>query len=262
LLKTRVLTILILLPVFAFLMQFGEIPFWLTITAIVLVATWEFIQMMRQKEHRPSVVLAMLFALVPMITTQWGAQSALAPMLMLLLVASLVWQLFQQSSAAPVVDWALTVVGGLYIGFGMSHLVGLRMLPNGFGWAWLALLTTWGSDSFAYLIGKNFGKIKFWPRLSPKKTWEGFLGGIPGGLMGAWMVAFSTSVPWGHAMIVGVLVSLIGPFGDLSISMMKRYAGVKDSSHLIPGHGGVLDRIDSVLFVVVTVFYYVTWIVV
>jgi phosphatidate cytidylyltransferase len=98
-----------------------------------------------------------------------------------------------------------------------------------------------------------------WPRLSPKKTWEGLFGGIGGGLIGAAIVAGFSNLGWGTALIIGAIVPIAGLFGDLSISMMKRHVGVKDSSNLFPGHGGFLDRIDSLLFVGVVVYLYAVW---
>ena len=126
-------------------------------------------------------------------------------------------------------------------------------------WVWLALLSTWGSDTLAYFVGRAIGQHKLWPRHSPKKTWEGLFGGIAGGIIGAAIVAAFSDLGWTTALIIGAIIPVAGLFGDLSISMMKRHVGVKDSSNLFPGHGGFLDRIDSLLFVSVVTFYYAVW---
>lgn len=260
--RARIITVLVSLPVVAVFVQFGQWPWFAMVTGLTLAAVWEFNRMMEIKGHQPHLWLGCAFALIALMSMQFPAKHGFVPALTIGLMISLVWQLFDAESAASVVDWALTIAGSTYIGLGMAHLLGLRWLPAGTAWVWLALLSTWGCDSFAYLIGKPFGKHKFWPRLSPNKTWEGIAGGVLGALLGAYLVTLFSAIPLAHALIVGVLVSIAGPLGDVSISMMKRYAGVKDSSNLIPGHGGVLDRLDSVLFVVIVVFYYATWIVV
>jgi len=108
-------------------------------------------------------------------------------------------------------------------------------------------------------VGRAIGRHKLWPRHSPKKTWEGFIGGIIGGLIGAAMVIPLSNIGWATGLIAGAIVPLVALFGDLSISMMKRHVGVKDSSNFFPGHGGFLDRADSLLFVSVVIYYYAVW---
>ena len=118
------------------------------------------------------------------------------------------------------------------------------------------------ADSAAYFVGRRFGKRKMSPRVSPKKTWEGFVGGVIvtpifGALVGL-LPAAQVITPL-HGAILGLLISLIGPIGDLGESVIKRQAGVKDSSNLIPGHGGILDRTDSVLVSSAVGYYYLLW---
>jgi phosphatidate cytidylyltransferase len=126
-------------------------------------------------------------------------------------------------------------------------------------WVWLVLLCTWGADTFAYLVGSRWGRHKLWPRLSPKKSWEGFAGSILGSLLGAAVVAILFNLGWTTCLLIALIIPIIDLFGDVSISMMKRNVGVKDSSNLFPGHGGFLDRIDSLLFVSIVVYYYAVW---
>jgi phosphatidate cytidylyltransferase len=121
------------------------------------------------------------------------------------------------------------------------------------------LLCTWGADTFAYLVGSRWGRHKLWPRLSPKKSWEGLAGSVLGSLLGAVGVAVLFNLSWASCLFLGLIIPVVDLFGDVSISMMKRDVGVKDSSNLFPGHGGFLDRIDSLLFVSIVVYYYVVW---
>ncbi len=113
----------------------------------------------------------------------------------------------------------------------------------------MVLLLTWANDTLAYFVGSSLGRHKFWPRLSPKKTWEGVAGGtacalVVGGLVTPYLVNVS---PW-LGILLGLLIAAAGTFGDLAVSLLKRMARIKDSSNLIPGHGGMLDRLDSLMF--------------
>ncbi len=138
----------------------------------------------------------------------------------------------------------------LYCGLLVSTVTGLR-LRFGFGWVLLVFVMTWANDTFAYFAGRFFGRHKLWERVSPHKTWEGFAGGALGSVAGALAVralVLGAVPPWA-ALAAGAGAAVVGPLGDLTESMLKRAAGVKDSGRLIPGHGGLLDRIDALLFV-------------
>ena len=131
-------------------------------------------------------------------------------------------------------------------------------MPDGQWWLIFGFLVTWANDSVAYFVGTNLGRHKLWPRLSPKKTWEGTVGGwigaaATGGLL-IWFTPLGDDVPVLFGVVVGLFCGVLGLFGDLSISMLKRQAGVKDSGVFFPGHGGMLDRLDSLLFVLPFVY--------
>jgi phosphatidate cytidylyltransferase len=144
----------------------------------------------------------------------------------------------------------VVVLAWLYCGLLASTVVGLR-LRFGFGWVILVFVVTWANDTFAYFAGRLFGRHKLLERVSPKKTWEGFAGGALGSVAGALVVRalLLGPVPLWAALAVAAGGAVLGPLGDLAESMLKRAAGVKDSGRLIPGHGGLLDRIDALLFV-------------
>ncbi len=257
-LRTRLITALILIPI-VIAGVFAGGPWFLGGTIIfAIIAGWEFGQMMKVGGYKTTPFFTIILIVLLMLNS-YRSDLSLECILSLILLASLVWQLFQADSPAPTADWALTVIGGLYIGWSMAHLVALRQLANGLGWVWLALLATWGADTFAYLVGRQWGRHKLWPRLSPKKTWEGLIGSIAGGLVGAAGAAALFNLGWGASLFIGAIIPIVGMFGDVSISMMKRQVGVKDSSNLLPGHGGILDRLDSLLFVNIVVYYYVVW---
>lgn len=176
---------------------------------------------------------------------------------------ALLWLIITAEREAVLDDW-LWVVGALaYIGFLGTHLVLLREVDNGRDWVLLALLSTFATDTAAYFCGKTFGRHKLAPRTSPGKTVEGTIGGL---IAGALMLVFfnwALGVDMGAAEVAGLalLLPIVAVIGDLGESLLKRGAGIKDASALVPGHGGFLDRLDSVLFCIPLVYYYLLWVV-
>jgi phosphatidate cytidylyltransferase len=153
-------------------------------------------------------------------------------------------------------------MGALYLGTMLGQAMALRQLENGVWWVYLGLALTWMNDSAAFFVGVAFGRHKLWPRLSPKKSWEGTIAGwITAAIVGAvWIIITPLSAT--HSPFFGAFVGLVSGFlalwGDLSISTLKRQVGVKDTGHIFPGHGGVLDRLDSLLFVLPFVYQVVS----
>jgi len=141
----------------------------------------------------------------------------------------------------------------LYLGWVGSFFIALRALPFGLGWMLTALPATWLVDNGAYFFGRWFGKSKMAPNLSPGKTWAGFIGGILSGTLSGLLLVLlwravgflPTDTPIWQGAVMGLVVAVLTPVGDLLISLLKRTADVKDTGNLIPGHGGVLDRIDT-----------------
>ncbi len=163
-----------------------------------------------------------------------------------------------------------SVAGIVYIGLAFSHLVLLRFFDDevlvnspagpmqlGCAFVWLALIGTWASDTFAYFTGSCFGRTKLCEAISPKKTVEGFIGGVIGTTLAVMLVGWSFSFSVPMMALLGVSIALVATMGDLVESAVKRYTGIKDSGSLIPGHGGVLDRFDSVMFTAPFVYYFV-----
>ncbi|HEY6005838.1 MAG TPA: phosphatidate cytidylyltransferase [Anaeromyxobacter sp.] len=145
---------------------------------------------------------------------------------------------------------SVVVLSWLWCGLLIAVLVGVRRFDV--AWVIMAFVVTWANDTAAYFTGHAIGRHKLLERISPKKTWEGFAGGIAGSVAGALVVRWLLhpgALGVGTAVLVGLGASVLGPLGDLAESMVKRAAGVKDSGRTIPGHGGLLDRIDALLFV-------------
>lgn len=162
-----------------------------------------------------------------------------------------------------IIDIALTFFGIIYIVLFLMFLSFIRELPNGRVLIWFVFLAAWGTDIFAYLVGKTMGKHKFTP-VSPKKTIEGCLGGTIGAVVlsiifaGICNISFDMQISYSAILPIALVLSLIGQIGDLSASTIKRYVGIKDFSELIPGHGGMLDRIDSIIFIAPFAYYLLT----
>jgi phosphatidate cytidylyltransferase len=158
-------------------------------------------------------------------------------------------------------NWQSIVGAVAYVGFLGSYLILVRDLHNGEHWLLLAVLGTWATDTSAYAVGKAIGRNKMAPRISPGKTWEGTAGALVGGLIAVPLLNWPLDLPMstGEAILLGALLPPVAVLADLGESMLKRGAGVKDTSELIPGHGGFLDRLDSILFTVPLVYYFAIW---
>lgn len=163
-------------------------------------------------------------------------------------------------------DIAVTFLGFIYVVILFSFIPLVNSKLYGEYFVWLIFIGSWLSDTLAYYFGRYFGKHKLSPKVSPKKTIEGSIGGFLGGTLGCGIFGilitnYIPEISIIHFFLIGALCGIMGQFGDLVASSIKRYVGLKDYSSLIPGHGGILDRFDSILFNAVVVFYYLTFIV-
>lgn len=264
-LTKRILSILVMIPLFAIMGVFGGWPFAIFIAVIMGVAGWEFWRMFAGGGYSPSKVLIIGgSALLVLVRYQFGLGGS-AYLLSVLALAAMAVHLieFEKGSEHSALDFCITVAGLVYLGWFGSYLVSLRALPNGLWWLLLVLPSVWLADTGAFLVGIRFGKHSMAPRLSPKKTWEGYAGGIVFGVVLTAILALL----WGlrapeitplSGAIVGAVLAILTPLGDLGESMIKRQFGVKDSSNLIPGHGGFMDRLDTWLWAGVIGFYLVS----
>ena len=173
------------------------------------------------------------------------------------------WLLAHRRKENAFSGWVWTTAGIIYIGWLLSHFVALRGLESGRDWVFFALFVTFASDSAAYFIGRAWGRHPLAPDISPKKTLEGAVGGIIGAIIAGLLLVLILDLPIGYgvATLLAIAVSVFGQIGDLLESLFKRNMGVKDSGKSMPGHGGFLDRIDSVVLAGVVVYYYVVWVV-
>ncbi len=212
--------------------------------------------------QRPLGYLGVAFTVLLVAAASDGQDWWAASLAVLVLLAFL-WLAWREEVETALRQWLITVGGVVYVGFLGSHLIFLRDLPNGRDWVMLAVLATFTADSAAYLVGRTAGHTKLAPRISPGKTVEGTVGGL---LLGALAVvllnwALGLRIDIAEIAPLAVLLPLTAAIGDLGESLVKRGAGIKDASALIPGHGGFLDRLDSVLFTTVLIYYYLRWVI-
>jgi phosphatidate cytidylyltransferase len=260
----RLAVTLTLLPVALYAIYRGEWFYFLPITAIMMVAAFEYSRLMRQLGWNLPLRILLPAVLIQLVAGQWPQLGLFAPsMLVSLLLAMgyVLWQYERRLSDTAPADWLAMMGGILLLGWVGSHFFRLRGLEE-MAWQWtmLAMLGTWMADSAAYVVGRHlagsvFGRHKLAPRLSPNKTVEGYLGGIAFGTSFTVIMASFFEFPLFVALLLGFLVSAISPLGDLGISLLKREVGVKDTGALFWGHGGALDRTDSLVWSVTIAYY-------
>lgn len=262
-LRERVISAVFLIPLVVVIWWIGGWVFTAFVALFTAVAGWELLRLLQREpffQPVPAIALPVVLWLVAEAALPPSEQRLQLLWGMSILLALVVALFLKRQRAAS--DTLLSLGAALYLGTTMRFLVLLRLLPElGRQWVAVAVLITWVTDSGAYFIGRALGRHPLWPRVSPKKTWEGWLGGLVVGTTTA-MVLLPLFVPgtaWWQGAVVGLAVGVGGPFGDLSESLFKRQVGVKDSSHLIPGHGGFFDRIDSFIFVAPLVYALALW---
>ena len=267
----RVLVVIVLLPIGVVLILNGGVPYALMIALILSLAAWEYVKLFRAGDIQPASVLVILGTLALVISRFLGEWDRADWLISLLVLSSMAYHLvaFERGRDQAGSDFGVTLAGALYFGWIGAYLISLRELPEGQWWVLMVLPAVWLADSGAYFIGRAFGNHKMSPRLSPKKSWEGYLGGVLVGTLGTALLALLLSTwtgpgsditPLGGA-VMGLIIALVTPLGDLGESMIKRQVGVKDSGNLLPGHGGAFDRIDSWLWAGVIGYYLIVWLV-
>jgi len=271
-LKQRIITTAIVLPIIVLAVWFGNPWFGLFIGAAALIATLEFYGMVAiSGKGHPLTYFGLLWAValtLSPLSLHYHLSINLLPFIMsVALVASLAWILIHSPRGTAFQNWAWTVAGVLYVGWMLSYWLNLDMLADGRNWVYLALFTTFANDTGAYFIGRKWGRHKLAPATSPGKTWEGAIGGLLSSIAGAVVVflllnLFCTfSLLYWQLILIACLISLFAQFGDMVESLLKRNLEAKDAGKLLPGHGGALDRLDSLIFVAPMVYYYVIWVV-
>ncbi|WP_027623460.1 phosphatidate cytidylyltransferase [Clostridium lundense] len=262
--NNRYLGALILSPLIVFLF-IGGIFLKYLVFILSLCGLYEFYKVLREKDIHSFSIVGYILCIIYYLTL--GTRINTDLLFYIIILATLI------CLSIPVIkieynfiDVATTLLGFLYVPIFFSFIVLVNNKPYGNYLIWLIFLSSWICDTSAYYSGKFFGKHKLCPKVSPKKTIEGSIGGFLGsmlscGILGIFVVNKGVNIPLIHFFLIGALCGILVQFGDLVASSIKRFVGVKDYSNLIPGHGGILDRFDSILFSSVVVFYYLSFIV-
>ncbi len=259
-LKIRVLSAILGIPLILFVLYFKGLYLYLFVAAVSLVGLFEYYRAMNNISINTNrilgyiaVIVYYIMFLLPITFDRPGFLVVFSVMMIF------TYEILTQKH--NITEISITLLGIVYIPFLFSHLLFIEKLKYGNIIVWLPFLTAWFTDTFAYFVGIYMGKVKLSPRISPKKTVEGALGGIVGSvalstLAGFIINSFGVDIRIIHFVITGFLCGIASELGDLAASYIKRYTGVKDFGNIIPGHGGILDRFDSILFTAPVIYYY------
>jgi phosphatidate cytidylyltransferase len=255
-LLVRTLSGLLLAPIFLGAYYLGGVVLLAIILLLAVGVCWEYFRLARLAGYTPVPAPAYVTS-VALVLAAFFQVEATWLLAMLLLFTTPLWMNPTQSPVrSTFANWGISIGGFVYAGGLLHHFILLRQMENGFGLGLIAILGTWVADSGAYLVGKNFGRRPFAAHISPKKTWEGAVGGVLSGLLAILALGRLFQLPIAHSAALGLVVPLVAIAGDLTESLIKRSANVKDASHMIPGHGGIMDRIDSLMFSVAATYYF------
>lgn len=262
--RNRVIVAAIFLPVFFLLIKF--FPSWvfiLIVLAGILAAQSEFYRMCFSPGRGRLVIAGLLGSTViwfSFVIGNPGPNTGFLTVVVLFLLMIGLWSSGDLSRALP--EGAMGLLGVMYVGWLLAHLVLLRGFPGGENIILFLFMVNWAGDSGAYYAGKSLGRKKLAPRVSPNKTVEGAVGGVAVSLGAAWLgkVWLLPFLSFKEAMILGLMIGILGILGDLTESLFKRSAGVKDSGGLVPAHGGVLDKLDGLIFTAPVLYYYLLWV--
>jgi len=237
---------------------YGGVFYYLLMGTFLVGGAWEYVRLYRAVKYEPNEIVTVGGVLV-IVTARFFFTGAATPLFVLLILLAMTVHLvaFERGRDQAALDFGVTVAGIVYLGWIGAYLLDLRSMPQGGWWLMLVLPIVWGGDTGAYSLGVVYGKHKMSPRLSPKKSWEGYVAGVfTATIVGAFFAYGYAELTPGlqplaglisplQGALLGFVIGVLAPLGDLGESMFKRQGGLKDSSNVFPGHGGFLDRIDS-----------------
>ncbi|MDI6732189.1 MAG: phosphatidate cytidylyltransferase [Candidatus Margulisbacteria bacterium] len=264
--QLRATVALIFVPLIILCVYYGGIPFLVLILFLALASINEFYNMMRNKDFHPAYWVGNFFTIFFIVFAYYALKRNWEPAHSAIFtgaaLATMIATLFlKQRPKEAIVDIAVTLLGMIYIGWFFSYFLFIRALTDHGGYLLFMMVTIWALDTIAYFIGKRFGKHKLWPSVSPQKSIEGAAAGFIFCLIAAAVFGYYAGFEMAHSLILGAIIGIVAQFGDLVESLIKRDAGVKDASSLVPGHGGMLDRLDSFILAAPVVYYYLVWII-
>lgn len=257
----RIITSIIGIPLLIAIIVYGKMPLKIALIVVSLIGVYEFYKAVNpNKEIKAINDIGYLFTIIfPFILSNFNLYSYLFFTTAFIICLFISMLLHHQKY--NINDVAITFIGFYYVCFLLSHVIMVRQSEYGFIFVWLIFITAWGSDTGAYFTGSVIGKHKLTPTLSPHKTIEGAVGGVALSIILCILYGFciinlmKVNISILSFILIGTVGSILGQLGDLAASAIKRYTGIKDYGNLFPGHGGVLDRFDSILFTAPLVYY-------
>ena len=259
----RTITFLVAAPIVWGIAYYGGLLFLAMVLILALFSLNEFYNLMLKKKYFPAYwvgnVMTIFFIVFSYYSVSRNWEPAQSAILTIAASLALMAGIFLKRAEDTIVDVAVTLLGMIYIGWFFSYFLLIRNLTAHGGYLFFLIFTVWAMDIVAYIVGKKFGRHKLAPAISPNKTWEGAIAGFITAIIAAEIFSGVALVNGTHAIILGGIIGIVAQLSDLVESVIKRDAHVKDSGDIVPGHGGVLDRIDSFILTAPIMYYYVVW---
>lgn len=262
----RILGIMIIVPICVCLVLAGGWIYTLGLSVILTIAIWEYWHFFKGSKFTPHMFFLIIATVLCTISRYFNSGMYFEVTMVILFVSNIILSLYryEQDDANSLATMGLEMVGLVFIAYFGSYLVSLRFLPDGKMWVLLSIPAVGSGDIGAFLVGSFFGKHKMSPKVSPHKTIEGYLGGILFTVLYALLFSLiftlgAANITPIRAVILGIVLGIISPLGDLLASLLKRTFNQKDSGKIIPGHGGILDRIDTWLIGGVVAYYLISF---
>lgn len=250
----RIVSAIIGLPLLLAVLIIKETPLFIAILSISLIGLWEFYNACKTKFISPIEIVGYIGAVILLAIINFTLQPSYFFMLIFIIIIILN-SIKLIHNKYNFIDISITLYSLAYIPFLLSHILLITKQSNNIV-IWLVFITAWGTDTFAYFSGYLFGKRKLCPSISPKKTVEGAIGGVLGSMIVSLIFGYLFLREYLFVVaLIGIVGSIVAQIGDLSASLIKRYIGIKDFGNIMPGHGGILDRFDSILFTAPIVYY-------
>ena len=265
--KTRIISALIGLFLLFGVVFAGDVIFAVSVILLTICGMYELYGALEKAGHKPVKLFGYMACLFPALWFFFKEQVVDFQSVFFIILCGSIFLLFFtiifEHKKYSIVDASLAFFGSIYVVFLFSFLLLVRYMQYGAFYIWIVFIAAWATDTFAYFTGVTIGKIKILPEISPKKSLEGSIGGILGCIICLMIYGYylrSSNIPFdmADALILGALCGVLSQIGDWSASVIKRYCGIKDFSNIMPGHGGVLDRFDSILFTAPVVYLYIS----